>query len=335
MKIAIFNSQSGFHPRWEAYCKEKGIPYKMVDCYANNLIEQLKDCDILLWHHSQNDPRALVAAKPILFALEQAGKRVFPDFNTNWHFDDKLGQKYLLEAIEAPLVHTYTFFEKAKALQWAENTDLPVVFKLRGGAGSSNVKLIKSRRALRRIIRQSFGRGFPNYNGWEGFLDVYSKWAKGSVKPLQLFKSFARVFVPPRFSSVAGREMEYAMFQRFIPDNVFDIRVVVIAQKAFALKRLVRENDFRASGSGLIQYEKHHFDEETIKIALEVAIKLQSQCVAFDFLYENGKPLMVEISYGFAVAAYDACVGYWDDQFNWHEGPFNPYGWMIESILEN
>ncbi len=56
-----------------------------------------------MWHFHQGSPRDILFAKQLIFALQTSGKRVFPDFNTVWHFDDKVGQKYLLEAIEAPI----------------------------------------------------------------------------------------------------------------------------------------------------------------------------------------------------------------------------------------
>ena len=55
-----------------------------------------------------------------MFSVEASGKKVFPDFNTVWHFDDKVGQKYLLEALDLPLVPTWVFYDKTEALQWAD-----------------------------------------------------------------------------------------------------------------------------------------------------------------------------------------------------------------------
>lgn len=43
--------------------------------------------------------------------------------------------------------------------------------------------------------------------------------------------------------------------------------------------------------------------------------------------------MIVEISYGFAKDAYDVCAGYWDRDLTWHNGTFNPYGWMVEDLL--
>ncbi len=98
---------------------------------------------------------------------------------------------------------------------------------------------------------------------------------------------------------------------------------------------MVRENDFRASGSGHILYAKELFDEPTLRLSFEMAEKLRTQCVAFDFIYKDGKPLVVEISYGFSAAGYDDCPGYWDKDLNWNPGKFNPQAWMVENLIKS
>ncbi len=332
--IAIHKSESGFHPLWVAYCQKNDIPFKLVDCHSNNLIADLKDCKALLWHHHQGSPKDLNIAKPILFALEQAGINVFPDFNTNWHFDDKVGQKYLLEAIGAPLVPSYVFVEEQKALLWIKKTTFPKVFKLRGGAGSANVRLVHSAHEAKNLIKKAFGRGFSNYDKWGSIKERYRKWRLGKSSFFDLLKGFVRLAYAPPFTKVLGREVGYVYFQDFIPDNDHDIRVIVIGDKAFAIKRMVRENDFRASGSGFIRYEKENFKDEWVQLAFDINEKIQSQSLALDYVFENGNPKVVEISYGFVKEGYDPCVGYWDSNLNWHEGKFDPYGWMVEEVLK-
>lgn len=147
MKIAIHNSGS-FSIRWIKYCKKYAIPFKTVNCYDSDIIKQLKDCDALMWHHDHGKFKDVLSAKKILFALEHAGIKVFPDFHTAWHFDDKVAQKYLLEAINAPLVPSYVFYDKKEALDWATATTYPKVWKLKGGAGAANVKLVRSKKKL-------------------------------------------------------------------------------------------------------------------------------------------------------------------------------------------
>ena len=54
-----------------------------------------------------------------------------------------------------------------------------------------------------------------------------------------------------------------------------------------------------------------------------------------DFIFQNQKPLLVEISFGFSVHAYDKCKGYWDDKMVFYEGSFNPQEWMIEDLIKD
>ena len=112
MKIAICYNKNSFAERWIDYCKEKNIFYKIVDCYNSNIIEELEDCDALMWHHHHAIHKDILFAKQLLYSIECSGKKVFPNFNTCWHFDDKVGQKYLLESIKAPLVPSYVFYTK-------------------------------------------------------------------------------------------------------------------------------------------------------------------------------------------------------------------------------
>lgn len=335
MKIGIHHSKGSFSERWIEYCQEKNIEFKLVDCFKSDILLQLNDCDVLLWHFHQNNASAMLFARQLLYSLEMAGKKVFPDFHTIWHFNDKLGQKYLLEAISAPIPKSWVFYDKKEALSWAKKSVYPVVFKLRCGAGSQNVQLVHNKRHALKLIEKAFRNGFPKYDPVNSLKERWRRFMLGKTNVHDVFKGLVRFIVPPPYSKGYGKERGYVYFQEFIPGNDSDIRVVVIGDKAFAIKRLVRKNDFRASGSGNILYDRELFDENTLKISFQLAQKLRSQCVAFDFVYKNGKPLVVEISYGFSPEGYDLCPGYWDKNLNWHEGKFNPYGWMVENVIHS
>lgn len=335
MKIGIHLTKGSFSDRWSSYCEVHGIEYKPVDCYSTDIIQQLSDCDALMWHFSQNSPRAILFAKQLIYSVEASGKNVFPDFNTVWHFDDKVGQKYLLESIEAPLVPTWVFYNKRDALDWVKKTDFPKVLKLRGGAASENVNLVYSRKQADKFIRKAFGRGFPAFNPRTSIKEEWRRFTMAKANVIDLVEALVRFVLPPAYSRIKGRERGYIYFQEFIPDSNFDIRVVVVGNKAFAIKRIVRENDFRASGSGMILYEKKHFSDEIIRLSFHLAEQLKTQCVAFDFVSSADKIFVLEVSYGFMAEGYDPCTGYWDRDMTWHEGKFDPYGWMIEDIISS
>lgn len=335
MKIAIHDSPISFSTRWIEYCQAEGIDYKIVNCYTTDIIEQMQDCDALMWHHHHGHIKDVLAAKKILFALEHAGVKVFPDFNTGWHFDDKVAQKYLLEAVGAPLVPSYVFYDKQEALQWANTTKFPKVFKLKGGAGAANVKLARTKADADRLINKAFGRGFSQFDRWGHFKERFNQWRAGKDTLLGVAKGFARLFIATEFAKDQAREKGYVYFQEFIPNNSFDIRVIVIGEKAFAVKRMTRENDFRASGSGNPKYDKEQININCVRIAFDVNQKIGAQSIGFDFVFDTtNNPLIVEVGYGFAISFYDPCPGYWDASLQWHEGQFNPQEWMVEEMVK-
>ena len=330
--IAIHKSED-FSVRWLQYCEAAKIPYKIVDCYRNDIIQQLQGCTALMWHFNHANSKSTLFAKQLMYSVEELGIKAFPSYKTVWHFDDKVGQKYLLEALQAPLVPSYVFYTKKEALDWVNNTSFPKVFKLRGGAGSQNVQLVHAKSEAVRLVNMAFGRGFSQYDGWSNFKERLRKYKTGITTFTDVCKGFIRIFYTTEFAKVAGRDKGYIYFQDFIDNNDCDIRIIVIGEKAFAMKRMVRENDFRASGSGITFYKKELFDEGSVKIAFDLTQKMKAQCLAFDFVYKDGAPLILEISYGFAITIYDACEGYWDTDLNWHEGKFIPQNWMVDLML--
>lgn len=332
--LAIHDSQAGFNPYWIEYCRRNEIPHRVVNCYDNDIVKQVRDCGALLWHHSHSDPRDILVARQILFALEHAGLRVFPDFRTAWHFDDKVAQKYLFEALDIPRLRSFVFVGKSQALEWAATTDYPKVFKLRHGASSSCVRMVRNERQARRLIRQAFGRGLRVYSPWDNLKERLYRWRLGADEAIELAKGVGRFFYPPRFSKVLGRQSGYVLFQDFAPDNDSDLRIVVVGDKAFGARRWVRPGDFRASGSQRISYEREHLDVEGVKAAFDMARKLGSSCLACDFVAKaDGSLAVVEISYGFMWKGKG--TGYFDTDLNWHAGGFRPEYWMLDSVLSD
>lgn len=334
MRIAIYNNK-GFSSRWVEYCVKNNIDIKLVNPYESDIVEQVKGCDAFMWHHNHADYRDVLFAKQLIFSLEAAGVKCFPNYHTTWHFDDKVGQKYLLEAINAPIVSSFVFYTKKEAFKWISQTSFPKVFKLRGGAGAANVKLVHSSCEARKLVRKAFGCGFSQFDRIGYLKERYRKWREGKDSIVGVLKGFGRLFIIPSFAKMHGREKGYAYFQDFIPNNSFDIRVCIVGGKAFALKRMTRKGDFRASGSGSIIYDKAQIDIRCVRIAFDVNKKLQTQSVAYDFVFDkDGRPLIVEISYGYSVNAYDNCEGYWTEDLIWHEGShFDFCGWMVEGII--
>jgi len=335
MRLAIHHTPGSFSEKWLEYCRARGIAFKPVNCFDSDIVAQLEDCDGLMWHWAHWDHQAIQFARQLTYSLERMGKRVFPDSRTCWHYDDKVGQKYLLEALGAPLVPSRVFYDKAEALAWVEGAAFPQVFKLRRGAGSANVALVRSKAGARRLVRRSFGKGFSPVNRVSAFKDrLWHLKRDRNLRALAgIGKGLARLFVPTTFEKNTFREKGYAYFQDFVPGNAFDIRIIVIGERAFGIKRMVRANDFRASGSGTIIYDRDEIGTSCLRPSFEIAGKLGSQCMAFDYVFRGDQPLLTEISYAFLQSGYEGCPGYWDRGLAWHEGKFAPEWFMIEDFI--
>lgn len=328
--IAIHTKSGSFVPEWLSYCHENNVPYREVDCFSHDIINQLEGCDALLWHWPHHDYHAQLFARQLIFSIEKMNVLIFPNSATCWHYNDKVGQKYLLEAIKAPLVPTYVFYSKKEALNWTKQTVFPKVWKLRGGAGSQNVELVKSANVARKIISRSFAAGWSNsrlHPLKERLWDFRRDRSARSL--LNISRGMAR-FIFPRKSDL---QREYVYFQDFIPDNDCDIRIVVIGDRSFAIKRVVREGDFRASGSGKLVYDPTQIPIECVSIAFDITASIESQSCAFDFVRLRKKWFVIEISYAFTADAYEKCPGYWDSSLNWHAAPVTPERFIIEDIL--
>lgn len=336
MKIAIHESPGSFSDRWIPYCKENNLDYKIVNCYDTNIIDQLSDCNGLMWHWNHDDYKAKLFARQLTHSLEKNDIKVFPNSNTSWHFDDKLGQKYLFEAIDAPLVKSYVFYSEKETRDWIDKTTFPKVFKLRGGAESINVQLVKTKAKARRLAKKAFHRGFLPINRLTSIKNRF--WILRRDKDLagvkKVIGGFARLFVPTEFDFFSNKQKGYIYFQDFIPGQKYDTRLVVIGVRCFGVRRNCRKGDFRASGSGLCEYEPNLIEKECILTAFETAKKLKIQSVAFDLVMDGDTAKILEISYCFPMGPIvDKCPGYWDEYLNWHNTEINPQYFMIEDFI--
>ena len=337
--IAIHHlkGNDSYSDKWIEYCKEHEINYKLVDCYSSDIIDDISDCDALMWHWQHTDYRAQLFARQLILSLDRIGFRVYPNANTSWHFDDKLGQKYLLEAIDAPMVKSYAFYDKESAFKWIDETTMPKVFKLRNGAGAHNVELIKSKKEARRYIKRLFSSGFKsNHRG--AILDE-KIWHFKRDKSLKSFfnisKGLFRFLFPHEIRNKLPIEKNYLYAQDFIADCDHDIRVFVIGDRAVTKKRMVREGDFRASGSGKMSWDLEQISPKCVKMAFDVTQKLKAQSLAFDFVLDGDEYKIVEISYAASPRGFPECPGYWNRDLSWTKAPLRVEYFMIEDMINS
>lgn len=311
------------------------IPYEMIN--RNEILQQCMEKKIthLLYRWGHDDENKQIAQTYLPIIERELKIPVFPDQKTCWHYDDKIKQHWLLKVHNYPVVDSWIFYDKGKAIEWAQKTTYPKVFKLRGGAGSSNVLLVKSLGQALVIIKRSFGRG--NKQGSFGLMNEliiknYDLW-----RLLRNRVKIIRNFLVDRENQQHWQvDKNYVYFQEYLPGNEFDIRVTTAGNRVHAFRRFVRRGDFRASGGDRWDLDPLKIEQKVIKTALEISKNLGFQAMAYDFIYDKyGDPRIIEMSYLYGKAGYpDFMNGYWDQSLNWTEGRFLPQYFELLDLLQ-
>ena len=334
------SAEPGFTVRWAGALEVRGAAVKWLDLLGTAPLEQVRGCVGVMWHWYHYPSEIRWAALPLLRVIEERLRiPVFPDLATCWHYDDKIAQSYLLEALEIPCPKTWIFWREADARAWCEQAEYPVVAKLSGGAGSTNVRLIRSVSEARAYVEECFsGAGVvarPPLPAGAGA----RVWARAKRAAKRAAQALPYVLAD-RFPALPDEtywmpHKNYALFQEFLPGNEFDTRVTVVGERAFAFRRLNRSGDFRASGSGRIDHDPGAIDARCVTAAFAAARRLGAQSVAFDFLFrgETCEPVVGEISYAYADGAVERCPGHWDSRLQWHEGHLWPEEAHVEDFL--
>jgi len=319
-------------PRWAELLSKQGHHVRWVDVYRPDILHQLRGCHGLMWRFAHFGNMELVARRLLPVAEQQLGLVVFPDRRTWWTFNDKLSQFYLLPALGLPVPRTWVWFQADAAKRWARTARYPLVLKLYTGAGSSNVRMVHSYREAVKWIEALFGPGVFGVGDEEFPRISWSKRIREAAKAVWYG-------LPPRrrhdYTPLHGG---YAYFQEFLPGNDHDTRITIIGNRAFGFRRWNRPGDFRASGSGRIEWNPQLVDPRQVHVAFDAARRLGTRCCAMDMLWRGQSVVIAEVSYTFLSKAVYRCPGHWvlegqpyTGRLVWHPGQM----WPEEAILED
>lgn len=163
------------------------------------------------------------------------------------------------------------------------NIKYPIVLKTSAGAGSSGVCIAKDKdEAIEKAKKMSkiyfFG---VNYSLARQMRHKLGKWKRKVMRITLLEK--------PRLS-------EKMIFQPFIPDLLNDYKVLVFDKKYYLLKRAVRENDFRASGSGKLSFPEQltEVEEKVLNFAKGAYEEINAPLLSIDIAFDGDKCHMIE-----------------------------------------
>jgi hypothetical protein len=310
-----------FSRAWTDALTTAGHEVRLVDAFGHGFFDSLKGSDGFMWWFAHL-PLPRNFAKRLLPAVEHGlGIPVFPSWRTIWHFDDKLAQQYLLEAAGIPVPETHIFWRAADATAFASTARYPVVIKLASGITSENVALLRSADEARFWIRRLFRHGAVTLHREGVFVrpQVLRRRIVGAAR-------LALTGTLPVLGDRTDLQKGYLLVQEFLEGNAFDTRITVIGDRAFAFRRFNRPDDFRASGSGRIDWDPGPIAEDGVRLAFQVARALGTQSVAVDVLRSGGRPVINEISYYYEGWAVADCPGHW--KLEKHQSLTAPLAWV-------
>ena len=330
----VSGRRQSFSKRWQELAGSHDVEIELVDAYSPGLFEKLRRCDGFMWHFCNSPDNSDIGKRLVLSLAHGLKIPVYPSWKTCWFFEDKNAQRYLLDAAGIPMPATWVFWTLRRAEEFAEQATYPIVAKLSFGITSTNVRLIRNREEAMELINKAFQHGMVSMPR-----NLSPTWAETY---LERMKDAVRVLRGRRLgdhASFGPVQRGCVQFQEFIPNNAFDTRITVIGNRAFAFRRHNRPGDFRASGSGNIDWSPDGISQSAIELAFSAARSLQGQVLTLDVLFRGEQPVVVEISHYYEAWAVHRCSGHWQigkhfRDMTWVSGQMRPEDAIFQDFVQ-
>lgn len=235
----------------------------------------------------------------IVLGLQEAGAKVIPEFK----FLRATNNKVFMEAIRKSHLNNIrnlksSFYGSLEEVDFSKIT-FPIVFKSSGGSMSQGVDLAKTQKELSRIIKKR----------------CRSKDLRNDIR--DVLRSFKR--------DGYIRESLYRnkfILQEYLPNLSYDFKILIFGDMYYIFRRLVRKDDFRASGSGFkkyiygsnVQYPSGIFD-----FAYNIFEQLKVPHLSLDIAYDGSNFYLIEFQtlYFGTVGHHESDGYYYRSEGNW------------------
>jgi glutathione synthase/RimK-type ligase-like ATP-grasp enzyme len=250
------------YPHWTKYrrfLENNGFDYEIYDLNAHDWIERGRQFDLVVGMVSNRVDQLEEIRVKYHFLETVLGKKTYPSAALAVLYENKCLEAFLAEAWDLPFARSFVSYRREDALAMLDDIRYPFVSKVNQSSGSMGVELVRNPRQARRIIRQAFSRrGRPLYMPWL-------------------------------------RQKNYVYFQEFVPNDGYDIRVILIGDRAFGYFRSVPQGDFRASGMSKLEWRA--LPEEAVRVARQVQERVKSPKLVVDMVHAlDGRYVIIEYS---------------------------------------
>jgi len=237
MKAVILRNELDISPEWwRIACDKYGILYQIVNLMEDNWLSDIQNAngDIFLACPSgmQEHLKAMYDEK-IYWIENILQKKVYPSYNEICVYENKRNFSYFAQTIGLPVPQTHVFYSRKEAHEFICSTQYPIVAKTSIGAAGTGVKILQTKKAAERYIRQAFTRGIKRKSGpnlqittKRSLLDRAIKNPKFLIQKLKFYRKIRR-----------GRQANCIIFQEYILHD-FEWRIVKIGESYFGHKKL-------------------------------------------------------------------------------------------------
>ena len=309
VKIALGISNTSWDGRFTEALDEKraaGYPlsYDWLNLDRQDWLDRLKPYDMVIWKPYQMGVERSLYLKEKTYMLEKRlHKLVIPNYDSLWHFESKVAQSYLFAEEGIPTPATTVTFDHHEAEFKIAETNFPLVFKRGEGAGSQNVRLVTNRNAAMRLWAKAFCSQVYCEARQQG-----RRWYH--IAPRAFWKRWFWEWLRHRLRRTDS--VGYLYWQEFLDGNAADLRITVIGDRyAYGFWRNNRPNDFRASGSGRIDFDRA-IPENCVLACMEISRRLNFDSMAYDILFRGDQFVIGEISYGYLDSAPYRASGHYE-----------------------
>lgn len=227
----------------------------------------------------------------VMLGLELAGAILLPGYPFLRAHMNKSFMEILRKVSAAPEAKTldcrifgvYEDFQRR-----ADSIRFPAVFKPAAGAVSRGVALIKNRDEalvqLKKKMRSPICLGT--------FKELYKRLLRKGHVPYSLRR-------------------QKIILQEFVPNLDGDYKVLIYGHRAYIVRRGVRDNDFRASGSGKLSWPKE-IPDGLLEVAWKILKGFDVPHISLDIAFDGRQFHMIEVQFlQFGTATLDRSKHYW------------------------
>lgn len=190
-----------------------------------------------------------------------------------------------------------------------EKIKYPIVLKTASGSGSSGVALAYSKEEALKKARQMTKVIYYDYN-------------ESRIQHFRHILGKIKRKIVNRYILEKPKLQEKMICQTYVPGLTCDYKVLVFGEKYYLLRRKTRKNDFRASGSGLLEFPEEFtaLEKNVLDFAKGAYEQLDSPLLSIDIAYDGKKCHMIEfqcLNFGpytlqFSDAYYHYVSGTWE-----------------------